>query len=202
MTFLPASISRSGCPASTSARCPPQLLGRSRRGAAPPPPPAYGGTPPSEAAAALQDVMRQFVALMQQAEQQQQQPPRPRDALRLRGVTYRPPGSPQAILADVSLDLPANSLGLVYGRSGSGKTTLLHVVAGLLEASDGSITLGEGGQDLDSGRRLAKAGMVFQFPERHFLGGTILEELSVGVPRCVRIARGQRWAPTYRVPRA
>ena len=81
----------------------------------------------------------------------------------------------------------------IYGRSGSGKTTLLHVVAGLLEHTSGQIGIGPAQQEiraLTSGQRLARAGMVFQFPERHFLGSTILEELSAGFPRCVLAASG------------
>ena len=55
-------------------------------------------------------------------------------------------GSPAAgveapILDDVSLELPGNSLGLVFGRSGAGKTTLLSAIAGLATPSAGSIAI-------------------------------------------------------------
>ena len=37
--------------------------------------------------------------------------------------------------------LPANQLGLVYGRSGAGKSTLLYLLAGLLQPTHGAISL-------------------------------------------------------------
>ena len=50
-------------------------------------------------------------------------------------------GAAAPLLQDVSLRLPANSLGLVYGRSGAGKTTLLNLVAGLARPSAGNICI-------------------------------------------------------------
>lgn len=35
---------------------------------------------------------------------------------------------------------------------------------------------------LDSNARQAECGLVFQFPERHFIGSNLLMELSVGIP--------------------
>ena len=49
--------------------------------------------------------------------------------------------APVPIVKGATLDLPANSLGLLYGRSGAGKTTLLHVLAGLLQPTAGAISL-------------------------------------------------------------
>ena len=53
-------------------------------------------------------------------------------------------GSPVPLLSELSLQLPANQLGLIYGRSGAGKTTLLQLLAGLSEPSLGQIQLGTG----------------------------------------------------------
>ena len=53
-------------------------------------------------------------------------------------------GSPTALLTDLSLQLPANQLGLIYGRSGAGKTTLLQLLAGLTDTTSGRIALGSG----------------------------------------------------------
>ena len=53
-------------------------------------------------------------------------------------------GSPAPLLASINLQLPANKLGLIFGRSGAGKTTLLQLLAGLQPATHGSITLGAG----------------------------------------------------------
>ena len=81
----------------------------------------------------------------------------------------------------MSLALPPRSLGLVYGRSGAGKTTLLQLLAGLQQPTAGSIAISAGAQGLGQGaaqgaaQRLARVGLVFQFPERHFLGDTLQE---------------------------
>ena len=81
------------------------------------------------------------------------------------------------------LDLQPNTLSLLCGRSGAGKSTLLAVLAGLAEADSGSVSFsGPGGEALDAEGRMARAGLVFQFPERHFVGGTLAEELCAGWP--------------------
>lgn len=50
-------------------------------------------------------------------------------------------GAAAALVEDVSMQLPANQLGLVYGKSGAGKSTLLYLLAGLLQPTQGTITL-------------------------------------------------------------
>lgn len=57
-------------------------------------------------------------------------------------------GSPSPLLTDLSLQLPANQLGLIYGRSGAGKTTLLQLLAGLTAPTSGHIFLGTGMQQV------------------------------------------------------
>ena len=54
------------------------------------------------------------------------------------------------MLSDLSLQLPTNQLGLIYGRSGAGKTTLLQLLAGLTEPSSGQIYLGTGTNSIAS----------------------------------------------------
>ncbi|TVP70124.1 MAG: ATP-binding cassette domain-containing protein [Leptolyngbya sp. LCM1.Bin17] len=100
--------------------------------------------------------------------------------LYLRQLTYHPPASSVAILNHIGLELGAQQLGLIYGPSGSGKSTLLELMAGLAKPTEGSIQWRE--QDLDPESLRQLAGLVFQFPERHFCGRTILEELRLGHP--------------------
>jgi energy-coupling factor transporter ATP-binding protein EcfA2 len=105
-------------------------------------------------------------------------------------LCYHPPGSPTPLLTDISLHLQPNSLGLVFGRSGAGKSTLLQLLAGLLEPTTGNISfsgplvgLNASTDDaLSAQQRTQRAGIVFQFPERHFVGGTLAEELTTGWP--------------------
>lgn len=100
--------------------------------------------------------------------------------LYLKNVGYHPAASPSPILKDVTLELAPQQLGLIIGPSGSGKTTLLDILAGLAEKTEGEILWRE--QSLTPLHLQQLAGLVFQFPERHFCGGTILEELRLGHP--------------------
>ncbi|MCX7594523.1 MAG: energy-coupling factor ABC transporter ATP-binding protein [Fischerella sp.] len=100
--------------------------------------------------------------------------------LYLRNVVYHPTACPTAILKSINLDLAPKQLGLIIGPSGSGKSTLLEILSGLAEPTSGSIFWHE--QMLTAEQLQQLAGLVFQFPERHFCGGTILEELRLGHP--------------------
>ncbi len=101
--------------------------------------------------------------------------------LELRSVRYHPATSGEAVLRDVNLRLAVGEPALVAGRSGSGKTTLLELIAGLAEPSGGTI-LWEG-EPLGARQRRWLCGLVFQFPERHFLGLTVGQELKLGQRR-------------------
>lgn len=100
--------------------------------------------------------------------------------LHLKNVSYHPTATPTAILKSISLDLAPQQMGLIVGPSGSGKSTLLEILSGLANRSSGDILWRS--QELDSEHLQQLAGLVFQFPERHFCGGTILEELRLGHP--------------------
>lgn len=104
--------------------------------------------------------------------------------LYLRQVSYHPPASSRAILDQVSLELAPQQLGVIYGPSGSGKSTLLELMAGLARPTAGTIQWREQILEPESLRQLA--GLVFQFPERHFCGQTVLEELRLGHPEMQR----------------
>lgn len=100
--------------------------------------------------------------------------------LYLKNLTYHPAAAAKAILADINLEMPAQQLGLIIGPSGSGKSTLLEILAGLAQQTKGEIYWRD--QALTNLHLQQLAGLVFQFPERHFCGGTILEELRLGHP--------------------
>jgi energy-coupling factor transport system ATP-binding protein len=100
--------------------------------------------------------------------------------LYLKNLVYHPAATPTAILKSVDLELAPQQLGLIIGPSGSGKSTLLEILAGLARKSSGKIQWRE--QELTPDHLQQLAGLVFQFPERHFCGSTILEELRLGHP--------------------
>ena len=100
--------------------------------------------------------------------------------LSIKNLSYHPPATQKPILKKINLKLAPQELGLIIGPSGSGKTTLLEILAGLAEQTEGSIFWRN--QELSSVYLQQLAGLVFQFPERHFCGGTVLEELRIGHP--------------------
>lgn len=100
--------------------------------------------------------------------------------LYLNNVSYHPPATLTPILREINLQLTPQTLALMIGPSGSGKTTLLEILAGLAEPTQGTILWGD--QVLTPLHLQQLAGLVFQFPERHFCGSTILEELRLGHP--------------------
>lgn len=100
--------------------------------------------------------------------------------LHLRNVRYHPTVTPVPILHNINLDLAPQQLGLIVGPSGSGKSTLLEILAGLATPTGGQIYWREQSLAPDALQQIA--GLVFQFPERHFCGHTLFEELRIGHP--------------------
>ena len=100
--------------------------------------------------------------------------------LYLRNLIYHPTACPTAILKSINLELAPQQMGLIIGPSGSGKSTLLEILSGLAEPTGGGVFWRE--QELIAEQLQQLAGLVFQFPERHFCGGSILEELRLGHP--------------------
>jgi len=106
-------------------------------------------------------------------------------------VERRPRGSaPRTALAGIDLEAGPGELVLVLGRPGAGKTTLLEALAGLLPLQEGDVTLSGGdrgscrwggGVSAPGGVR-DYVGLLFQFPERQFVGRTAREDLLWGDP--------------------
>ncbi len=59
----------------------------------------------------------------------------------LRGVSFRYPGSSEAVLHDIELDVPAGQTVALVGRSGAGKTTLTNLVARFYDPTIGTVEL-------------------------------------------------------------
>ncbi|MEB3297016.1 MAG: ABC transporter ATP-binding protein [Cyanobacteriota bacterium] len=91
---------------------------------------------------------------------------------------YQPATAARPVLDGINLRLEPGRPVLVAGRSGCGKTTLLEVISGLAEPGRGRVLWQ--GEPLSSRQRRWLCGFVFQFPERHFLGLTVGQELRLG----------------------
>ncbi len=101
--------------------------------------------------------------------------------LELQSLHYQAATAPEPVLRGASLCLEPGQPSLVAGRSGSGKTTLLELISGLAEPQRGAILWN--GAALNGRQRRWLCGLVFQFPERHFLGLTVGQELKLGQRR-------------------
>ena len=98
--------------------------------------------------------------------------------LQLSEVTYAPATVASPVLRGVSFSAERGKPLLIAGDSGSGKTSLLEVISGLADARSGSIAWN--GKVMLRRQRRGLCGMVFQFPERHFLGLNVSQELRLG----------------------
>ncbi|MEO5665439.1 MAG: thiol reductant ABC exporter subunit CydD [Nocardioides sp.] len=89
------------------------------------------------------------------------------------GVTY--PGRTTPALRSVTTEIPATGVTVITGPSGCGKSTLLAAIAGLLEASSGSLSVG--------GRPIggpAWQSQVAWLPQRPvFVAGTVKDNLRI-----------------------
>ncbi len=102
------------------------------------------------------------------------------------GKTYAGDGDAVRALDDVSFEVEAGEFVCLVGPSGCGKTTLFRIIAGLIEATDGRVLLG----DAPVTGPTTDMGVVFQ--EYHlFPWLTVEENVSFGLER-VGIAESER----------
>jgi NitT/TauT family transport system ATP-binding protein len=119
---------------------------------------------------------------------------KPANAVRLAGVckTYAARGAPVEALSDISLDCAHGEFVTLLGPSGCGKSTLLLMIAGLVPATAGQITI--------FGERVTKPytelGIVFQDPVllewRKVLRNVLLQSEIRGLPKQESLARARR----------
>ena len=83
------------------------------------------------------------------------------------------------ILAPLTLNLSETRIGII-GRNGSGKTTLLRLIAGLIPASGGTVTVHTQNPN-DRRAMLGAIGIVFQNPDAQILFPTVAEEIAFGL---------------------
>ena len=98
--------------------------------------------------------------------------------LDLKEINYQPQTGPKKIIDNLNFKVHKNEIILICGESGSGKTTLLEIISGLINPQKGKIYWDN--KVLSSRQRRWFCGVVFQFPERYFIGTTIGKELKIG----------------------
>ncbi len=98
--------------------------------------------------------------------------------LSLKSIYYQPSTAEKPVLKDLNLDTNSGEIVIISGSSGSGKTTLVEVISGLSGCQKGEIKWHN--KKLSERQRRWLCGLVFQFPERYFLGLTVGQELRLG----------------------
>ncbi len=98
--------------------------------------------------------------------------------LDLKEISYQPQTGERKIIENLNLKVHENEIILICGKSGSGKTTLIEIISGLTNPQKGTITWKN--KNISSRQRRWICGVVFQFPERYFIGTSIGKELKIG----------------------
>ena len=98
--------------------------------------------------------------------------------LNLKDIYYQPSTAEKPILNNLNLESKPGKITIIGGSSGSGKTTLVEVISGLSNYQKGKIKWFN--KSLNPRQRRWLCGLVFQFPERYFLGLTVAQELRLG----------------------
>ena len=98
--------------------------------------------------------------------------------LSLENIYYHPSTAEKPILNNLCLKSKTGKITIVRGSSGSGKTTLVEIISGLSSMQKGQIKWFN--KALNARQRRWLCGLVFQFPERYFLGLSVAQELRLG----------------------
>lgn len=98
--------------------------------------------------------------------------------LRLADVSYAYPGSADAVLRNINVDIRPGELVAIAGPSGCGKSTLMKLMAGLLPATSGSVSVGD--TDIRHlGLRQYRADCAGVLQGDQLLSGTIVDNITL-----------------------
>jgi len=99
----------------------------------------------------------------------------------LAGVEFKYPGAKDAVLTNVSFTAKPGEVTAIIGSTGAGKTTLVHLIARLMDATAGTLSVaGADVRELDPEVLWAKLGLVPQRP--YLFTGTVASNLRFGNP--------------------
>ena len=115
------------------------------------------------------------------------------DSVRLRDVSFRYPGRSDFALANVTLSIPRGARLALTGRTGSGKSTLIDLVMGLLDPTQGSISID--GVRLNQFTRSAWQANIAHVPQSIFVADvSIVKNIALGSEHSAIDPERVRWA--------
>ncbi|WP_281640671.1 ABC transporter ATP-binding protein [Aurantimicrobium minutum] len=99
----------------------------------------------------------------------------------LKEVSFQYPGTTQFALKEVSLEIKSGQHVALIGPSGAGKTTIADIILGLIEPTEGSVSIGNG---LVSHADLVKNNLISYVPQSPgIVSGSIAENVALGVEK-------------------
>ncbi len=101
------------------------------------------------------------------------------DRIEIKGLSYVYPSSEVASLNDISLTIKKGEAVAFVGASGAGKTTLANLIIGLLEPTDGAISVD--GQRIDCGFRSWQAKIGYIPQDIYLIDDTLRANIAFGV---------------------
>jgi ABC-type multidrug transport system fused ATPase/permease subunit len=100
--------------------------------------------------------------------------------VRTENISFYWPESDEPVIEDLSLDIPSGSQFGIIGPNGSGKSTLLGIILGIYSPTQGRVLINEA--DCASYYAQNAASIAYVGPEPYLIQGSILENLTYGMP--------------------
>ncbi|TDS82500.1 ABC transporter ATP-binding protein [Comamonas sp. JUb58] len=128
------------------------------------------------------DIIHNDIKLTDEPTQQSSEMLRPQHEIRLSGIFYAYPSTPQKpVLYDFDLKIPANTSLGIAGASGSGKSTLMDILLGLLQPQAGMLSVD--GQRIDVSNVHSWQRAIGYVPQNIYLSDTsVAANIAFGVP--------------------
>ncbi|GEK28054.1 energy-coupling factor ABC transporter ATP-binding protein [Furfurilactobacillus siliginis] len=102
--------------------------------------------------------------------------------IEVKNLTYHYPEVAQPALDHISLTVEQGEWVAIVGHNGSGKSTLVRAIDGLVDFSEGEVTVAGIKLTPDSVWDVRKQiGMVFQNPDNQFVGATVADDVAFGL---------------------
>jgi ABC-type multidrug transport system fused ATPase/permease subunit len=104
------------------------------------------------------------------------------EAIELKNISYKYPGSHERTISAINLKVPANSKVAFVGSTGSGKTTLVDIILGLLEPHEGVVKID--GNTLTKENMLNWQRCIGYVPQQIYLkDASIAENIAFGISK-------------------
>lgn len=143
----------------------------------------YRGFAKLKFSSAALDAIHRDLRLPEEAPVAAAAPLAPSKEIRLQGVTYAYPSTPdKPVLNDFNLTIPAGTSVGIVGKTGAGKSTLMDILLGLLQPQAGTLSVDD--TPIDTSNVAAWQRAIGYVPQHIYLAdASVAENIAFGVPR-------------------